>query len=120
MDTTSPTGIGAEGATDPSGLLAQADALRDAGDWIEAAVAYAAYLRLRPEDWPIWAQYGHCMKESGDTKAALLLYREAERLHPSDSDLHSRPTRSSATPTRIGWTAGTGTTCWTAAPGTTH
>lgn len=73
---------------DPAPLLQRADALRDARDWIEAAIAYAAYLRARPQDWPIWVQYGHCMKESGDVKAALLLYREAERLQPGDSDLH--------------------------------
>ena len=75
-------------AADPAALLAHADALRDARDWIEAAIAYAAYLRAVPGDWPIWVQYGHCMKESGDVKAALLLYREAERLQPGDSDLH--------------------------------
>ncbi|WP_187830340.1 glycosyltransferase family 4 protein [Siccirubricoccus phaeus] len=69
-------------------LLARADALRDRREWAEAAQAYAGFLRLRPEEWPIWVQYGHCMKEAGDPRAALLLYREAERLQPEDSDLH--------------------------------
>lgn len=86
MDISSPVTV--EGTEDPAALLARADGLRDRREWIEAAVAYAAYLRLRPEDWPIWVQYGHCMKESGDVKAALLLYREAERLQPDDADLH--------------------------------
>ncbi|MBX6743764.1 MAG: glycosyltransferase [Acetobacteraceae bacterium] len=74
--------------TDPAELLARADALRDRRDWAEAAQAYAAYLRHRSEHWQIWVQYGHCMKESGDPKAALLLYREAERLQPEDADVH--------------------------------
>ncbi len=86
MDGADTTAQGSE--ADPAVLLARADALRDARDWIEAAIAYAAYLRVAPQDWPIWVQYGHCMKESGDVKAALLLYREAERLEPGDADLH--------------------------------
>ncbi|MBV1799605.1 glycosyltransferase family 1 protein [Siccirubricoccus sp. G192] len=74
--------------SDPAELLAAADALRDRQDWSEAAQAYAAYLRLRGGHWQIWVQYGHCLKESGDPKAALLLYREAERLQPGDADTH--------------------------------
>ncbi|MFC7542675.1 tetratricopeptide repeat protein [Siccirubricoccus deserti] len=75
-------------AINPAELLARADSLRDRRDWAEAAQAYAGYLRLRGDDWPIWVQYGHCMKEAGDPRAALLLYREAERLQPEDADLH--------------------------------
>jgi glycosyltransferase involved in cell wall biosynthesis len=85
MDIVSPSGTAAAG---PAELLALADRLRDAREWGEAAAAYAAYLRLRPEDWPIWVQYGHCVKEDGDAAGALLLYREAERLQPGDADLH--------------------------------
>jgi len=88
MDTTSPTGTAVSDSGNAPELLTAADALRDRKEWVEAAVAYAAYLRLRPDDWPIWVQYGHCMKESGDVKAALLLYQEAQRLQPEDADLH--------------------------------
>ena len=63
------------------------DRLRNSRAWEEAAEAYGQYLRLCPEDGPIWVQYGHCLKESGDTKGALLCYREAERLLPEDSDV---------------------------------
>ncbi|MDB5371665.1 MAG: hypothetical protein JWP04_307 [Belnapia sp.] len=73
---------------DPDELLARADALRDAHDWADAAVAYAAYLRLRPGEWAIRVQYGHCLKEAGDPQAALLSYREAERQHPGEADIH--------------------------------
>jgi len=83
-----PAGLIDPEPTDPAELLARADALRDRRDWAEAAQAYAAYLRHRREHWQIWVQYGHCMKESGDPKAALLLYREAERLQPEDADVH--------------------------------
>ena len=75
-------------AADPDEMLARADALRDEQAWVEAASAYAAYLRLRPRDWSIRVQYGHCLKEAGDPHAALLAYREAERLCGSDADIH--------------------------------
>src|SRR5687768_13574506 len=88
MDMASSAGLADPAPSDPAELLAEADALRDRHDWSEAAQAYAAYLRLRGEHWQIWVQYGHCMKESGDPKAALLLYREAERLQPGDADTH--------------------------------
>lgn len=73
---------------DADELLARADALRDSRDWANAAVSYAAFLRLRPQSWAIRVQYGHCLKESGDPHAALLAYREAERQSPEDADIH--------------------------------
>ncbi len=75
-------------AADPDETLARADALRDDRAWGKAAAAYAAFLRLRPGDWSIRVQYGHCLKESGDPHAALLAYREAERQCPEDADIH--------------------------------
>ena len=71
----------------PADLLARADALRDGKEWAEAAELYADYLRRRPDHWQIWVQYGHCTKECGDAETALLLYREAEKLQPVDSDV---------------------------------
>jgi tetratricopeptide (TPR) repeat protein len=68
-------------------LRKDGDRLRDQRAWQEAAEAYARYLRLRSDDWAILVQYGHCLKEAGDPKGALLCYREAEKLQPEDSDI---------------------------------
>jgi glycosyltransferase involved in cell wall biosynthesis len=87
MDVMTWSGAAAAGG-DPDEVLARADALRDNHSWAEAAAAYAAFLRLRPQDWSIHVQFGHCLKESGDPHAALLAYREAERQCPEDADIH--------------------------------
>ena len=68
-------------------LVAEGDRLRDQRAWADAAEAYGQYLRLCGEDGAIWIQYGHCLKEWGDPKGALLCYREAEKLRPEDGDL---------------------------------
>jgi glycosyltransferase involved in cell wall biosynthesis len=68
-------------------LLAQADRRRDAGDWAGAAAGYAAYLAEVPDDWAIWIQHGHCVKEAGDPLGALASYRKAQRGLPEDADL---------------------------------
>ena len=90
-----PDGVvnGAEGSgaalpADPAALLARADAARDARRWGEAAAAYAAFLRLRPDDRGILVQHGHCLKEGGDPAAALELYRRAEAMEDGDADIH--------------------------------
>jgi glycosyltransferase involved in cell wall biosynthesis len=72
----------------PEVLLARGDAARDARRWAEAAAAYGAYLRQRPEDRGILVQRGHCLKEDGDPAAALELYRRAEAMQPDDADIH--------------------------------
>ncbi|SHJ05451.1 Glycosyltransferase involved in cell wall bisynthesis [Roseomonas rosea] len=72
----------------PGVLLARGDAARDAGRWAEAAAAYGAYLRQRPDDRGILVQRGHCLKEDGDPAAALELYRRAEAMQPDDADIH--------------------------------
>ena len=76
-----------EAAAAPARLLAEGNRLRDQRAWADAAEAYGQYLRLCGEDGPIWVQYGHCLKEAGDPKGALLCYREAERLLPEDADI---------------------------------
>ncbi|MFH5924929.1 glycosyltransferase [Roseomonas xinghualingensis] len=73
---------------EPGLLLADADAARDARRWAEAAGAYAAYLRLRPDDRGAIVQHGHCLKEAGDPGAALALYRRAEAMDAEDPDIH--------------------------------
>lgn len=69
-------------------LRAKGDRLRDSKRWAEAAVSYASYLDEIPDDWPIWVQHGHCLKEQGDTKGGLASYHRALELAPADSDLH--------------------------------
>jgi glycosyltransferase involved in cell wall biosynthesis len=70
-----------------AGPLREADRLRDAGRWAEAARAYEAWLAKHPEDWRIWVQHGHAVKEAGNPAAALASYRRAEAGMPGDADL---------------------------------
>jgi glycosyltransferase involved in cell wall biosynthesis len=81
-------GEGWMGMDEPGRLLERADAARDARRWSEAAEAYGAYLRLRPDDRGIIVQRGHCLKEAGDPGAALALYRQAEAMEPDEPDIH--------------------------------
>ncbi len=78
----------------PDPLMEEAVELRRLGDqsrdgkrWYEAAAHYAAYLGKVPDDWPIWVQRGHCLKEDGDIEGGLASYRRALELAPEDSDL---------------------------------
>jgi len=68
-------------------LRRQADNLRDRGAWQAAAAAYAAFLRLRPDDAGMQVQQAHCLKEAGQVAQALALYRSAARLRPEDADI---------------------------------
>ncbi|MBU8538269.1 glycosyltransferase [Falsiroseomonas tokyonensis] len=70
-----------------AGLLGEADRRRDARDWRGAAEGYAAWLAQHPDDWGIWIQHGHCVKEQGDPLGAVASYRQAERGLPEDADL---------------------------------
>jgi GT2 family glycosyltransferase/predicted TPR repeat methyltransferase len=72
---------------DLKGALSRADAARDQHDWIVAAEQYGLYLNVRPDDFDIWVQYGHALKESGQHVAALTAYSEALGLNPHDADL---------------------------------
>ncbi|MFC3125381.1 glycosyltransferase [Pseudoroseomonas globiformis] len=68
-------------------LRREADALRDRGQWQAAAAAYAAFLRLRPDDAGMLVQQAHCLKEAGDARQALTLYRAAARMQPREADI---------------------------------
>jgi glycosyltransferase involved in cell wall biosynthesis len=72
---------------DSGNLLGEADRRRDARDWRGAAALYAAWLATHPQDWAIWIQHGHSIKEQGDPEGALASYRQAERGRPGDADL---------------------------------
>ena len=62
------------------------DAARDARDWLRADAAYANYLALNPEDWPIWVQRGHAQKEAGNMAGAERSYRRAADIAPQHAD----------------------------------
>ena len=66
----------------------EGDRLRDDRRWTEAASSYAAHLEIHADDWPIWVQRGHCLKEAGDVTNGLAAYRQALTHAPNDSDLH--------------------------------
>ncbi len=70
-----------------AGVLGEADLRRDARDWRGAAEGYATWLAQHPDDWSIWVQLGHCLKEQGDPLAAVASYRQAERGLVEDADL---------------------------------
>jgi tetratricopeptide (TPR) repeat protein len=45
-------------------------------------------LEASPDLWPIWVQYGHMLKESGDKDAASQAYDRALALEPRAADTH--------------------------------
>jgi glycosyltransferase involved in cell wall biosynthesis len=73
--------------SDPDHLLRLADSHRTQRDYLAAAEAYRQFVALRPENWSIIVQEGHCLKEAGQVAAALARYRDAEVLAPEDADL---------------------------------
>jgi tetratricopeptide (TPR) repeat protein len=62
--------------TRPS-VITRADQARDAGRWELAAGYYQEALRRKPENPPIWVQYGHVLKASGQLSQAKEAYRTA-------------------------------------------
>lgn len=67
--------------------LGKALVARDAQAWESAALHYSRYLDSSPDDFAIWVQLGHALKESGRTVDALAAYSEAMRLNDRDPDL---------------------------------
>ncbi len=63
------------------------DRARDAADWPAAAAAYARHLAFHPDDFDIWVQRGHALKESGDLEGAAASYAQASGLRVGDADL---------------------------------
>jgi O-antigen biosynthesis protein len=58
-------------------ILARADRARDARQWPLAARLYCEALDRNPNNPPIWVQYGHALKESGQLVNAEAAYRRA-------------------------------------------
>jgi GT2 family glycosyltransferase len=71
-----------------------ADSARDARRWELAARLYQKALDRNPRNSPIWVQYGHALKESGELRdpdklaQAEAAYRRALSLDPSVADTH--------------------------------
>jgi glycosyltransferase involved in cell wall biosynthesis len=69
-----------------------ADRARGAGEWDLAAQLYERALRRDPRNPPIWVQYGHALKESGELRdpdklaQAEAAYRRALALDPGVAD----------------------------------
>lgn len=70
-----------------SELRSEGDTARDQKNWTRAALTYGRYLKLVPEDGPVWVQHGHMLKEAGLFKPAAESYDRALALMPSDPDL---------------------------------
>ena len=91
----SPISVAFDGAVAPSGgrrrkegLITHADRARSARQWRLAARLYRKALDRNPENPPIWVQYGHALKESGDVAEAERAYRAALAYAPGVADTH--------------------------------
>jgi len=58
-------------------FISRADRARDAREWEIAAELYRKALDRNPNNPPIWVQYGHALKESGNFAEAESAYRAA-------------------------------------------
>jgi hypothetical protein len=75
-------------------FISLADRARDAGQWELAVRLYRKALDRNPYNPPIWVQYGHALKESGELRdpdrlaEAELAYRRALSLDPGVADTY--------------------------------
>ena len=76
------------------GFIPLADRARNGGQWERAAQLYRKALDRNPRNAPIWVQYGHALKQSGELRDpdklahAELAYRKALSLNPSSADTY--------------------------------
>jgi tetratricopeptide (TPR) repeat protein len=70
------------------GLITRADRAQSAHQWPVAARLYRKALDRKPDNPPIWVQYGHALKESGDLAEAERAYRAALSYAPGVADTH--------------------------------
>jgi GT2 family glycosyltransferase/tetratricopeptide (TPR) repeat protein len=64
------------------------DRARDAREWDRAAKHYRIALGRKPDNAPIWVQYGHALKEAGKPRLAEAAYRRALASEPATADTH--------------------------------
>jgi tetratricopeptide (TPR) repeat protein len=75
-------------------FISLANHARDAGQWERAAQLYRKALDRNRRNPPIWVQYGHTLKESGELRdpdklaQAEVAYRRALSLDPGVADPH--------------------------------
>jgi hypothetical protein len=69
-------------------VITLADRARDASQWELAAAFYRDALNRKPENPPIWVQYGHALKEAGHLLEAETAYRRAIAYREQDADSH--------------------------------
>jgi glycosyltransferase involved in cell wall biosynthesis len=68
--------------------ISRADRARDSRDWVSAAQYYRKALDQKPDNPPIWVQYGHALKESGNLADAEDAYRKSLDLDDDVADTH--------------------------------
>jgi glycosyltransferase involved in cell wall biosynthesis len=69
-------------------LISRADRARDSRDWKSAARYYREALDQKPNNAPIWVQYGHALKESGNLLEAENAYRKSLEIDADVADTH--------------------------------
>jgi tetratricopeptide (TPR) repeat protein len=69
-------------------FISRADRARDNRDWVSAARYYRKALDQKPDNPPIWVQYGHARKESGNLGEAEDAYRKSLDLDEDVADTH--------------------------------
>ena len=63
------------------------DAARKRGDWGTASRYYALHLQENAEDFGIWVQLGHSLKEQGLLDQADMAYGQGNRLNENEAEL---------------------------------
>jgi hypothetical protein len=71
-----------------SWFVSRADRARDTRDWVSAAQYYQKALDQKPDNPPIWVQYGHALKESGNLVEAEKAYRQSLEFDAEVADTH--------------------------------
>jgi tetratricopeptide (TPR) repeat protein len=69
-------------------IITLADQARDQGQWERAAGFYQKALQRKPQNPPIWVQYGHVRKEAGYLSEAERAYRTAITYNPGSADAY--------------------------------
>lgn len=69
-------------------MRAAGDFARDKQDWGAAETAYRAHVAAVPDDFDIWVQLGHSLKEQKKLSEAEDAYRQAISLRSEDADVH--------------------------------
>jgi glycosyltransferase involved in cell wall biosynthesis len=64
------------------------DRARDARDWTRTVQYYRKALEENPDDFPIWVQYGHALKETAQIREAESAYRKSIELADDIADTH--------------------------------